>query len=123
MKKIFLILSGILLCLPLESLQAKIQSTKRIEQLSNNNVNVWKTIIYPSSRYALPMHRHDHDRVIVALTDGELKISNNKGKIHYFKLKKGKAYYLAKDKANELHNDENMSGHSIKIMVIELKDA
>lgn len=97
------------------------QSTARIPQFSNDKANVWKTIIYPTSTQVLTMHRHDYDRVIVALSNGLLKITNNKGKIHYLKLEKNKAYYLTKDPLNELHKDENMTQHSIAVMVIELK--
>ncbi|HAT8152112.1 TPA: hypothetical protein JA359_11355 [Legionella pneumophila] len=104
------------------ALQAAGLSTQRIEQLSNARVTVWKTIIYPSSKQVLPMHRHDNDRVLVALTDGTLKITNNKGKVHYLKLKKGKAYYLTKDVPDELHNDENVTNHPIQVMVIQLND-
>lgn len=67
------------------------------------------------------MHRHDYDRVIVALSNGLLKITNDKGKTHYLKLEKNKAYYLTKDPLHELHKDENMTKHPITVMVIELK--
>lgn len=100
--------------------QAETQTTNRIAQFSNKQVNVWETMIYPASKQALKMHRHEHDRVVVALTNGVLKITNDKGKIHYFMLKKDKAYYLAKDTPNELHMDENITHHPIKVMVIEI---
>lgn len=96
--------------------------TKRIEQFNNDKVKVWKTLIYPSQNNKLPMHRHEHDRVVVALTDGRLKITNSHGKVHYFNLRKNKAYFLAKDPINELHNDENVTNKVIKVMVIELLD-
>ena len=97
------------------------QSTTRIPQFSNDKTNVWKTIIYPTSTQVLTMHRHDYDRVIVALSNGLLKITNDKGKTHYLKLEKNKAYYLTKDPLHELHQDENMTMHPITVMVIELK--
>lgn len=96
-------------------------STHRITQFSNDHVSVWKTIIYPSSNDSLEMHRHDHDRVVVALTDGLLKVTNDKGQVHYVKLVKDKAYYLTKNIPNELHSDQNVSSHPVKVMVIELK--
>lgn len=96
--------------------------SKRIQQFTNEKVKVWKTIIYPSSKQTLPMHRHEKDRVIIPLTDGELKITNNKGQVHYKKMKKEQAFYLKKDKPNELHNDENMSKHPIKVIVIQLEN-
>jgi hypothetical protein len=97
-------------------------ATTRIPQFSNDNVSVWETIIYPSTNQALKMHRHEHDRVVVALSDGLLKITNDQSKVHYFKLEKNKPYYLTKDVPNELHNDQNMSSHPIKVLVIELKN-
>jgi len=98
------------------------QPTTRISQFSNDKTNVWKTIIYPTSTQVLKMHRHDYDRVIVALSNGLLKITNDKGKTHYLKLLKNKAYYLTKDPSHELHQDENMSKHPITVMVIEHKN-
>ncbi len=100
---------------------AQTQATVRKEQFSNDKVKVWKTIIYPSTKQRLTMHRHEQDRVVVALTDGVLKIKNNKGKTHYWNLEKDKAYYLTKDVPNELHSDENVSNHPVKVMVIEFK--
>ncbi|KTD33480.1 hypothetical protein Lmor_2031 [Legionella moravica] len=113
------VLIGLLIS-PLSSLYAEEQATKRIDQFTNSQVKVWQTTIYPSSAKVLPMHRHDHDRVLVALTDGVLKITNNNGAVHYLKLKKDSAYFLTKDVPGELHNDENMSKHPIKVMVVEL---
>ena len=100
---------------------AQAQTTKRVEQFDNNKVRVWETRVYPSAKQKLAMHRHEHDRVVVALSDGLLKITNDKGKSHYWKLEKNKAYYLSRDKKNELHTDENMTDHIIKVMVVELK--
>ncbi len=121
MKKQCFIALGLLLGTIAGITQAKNETTHRIEQFSNDKVNVWRTVIYPVPGQALTMHRHEHDRVVVALTNGLLKITNDKGKIHYLKLEKDKAYYLTKDRANELHNDVNMTNHEIKVMVIELK--
>lgn len=97
------------------------QATQRIEQVNNKKVRVWQTLVYPSSKQKLAMHRHEYPRVVVALTDGEFKITNDKGKIHYWTLEKNKAYYLAADPKGELHNDENMSKHVVKVMVVELR--
>lgn len=112
------VLSLVFFCL-INSVQA--ESTKRVEQFNNDKVKVWSTFVYPSINQKLAMHRHDHDRVVVALTEGRFKITNNQGKVHYLVLEKNKAYYLPKDPVNELHNDENVTQHVIKVMVIELK--
>jgi hypothetical protein len=97
-------------------------TTTRTTQFSNDKVSVWETVIYPSTNQILKMHRHEHDRVVVAFSDGLLKITNDKNKVHYLKLQKNKAYYLTKDVPNELHNDQNMSSHPIKVLVFELKN-
>jgi hypothetical protein len=119
MKKLLLVLSSLLIVTGTVQAQDQANQTKRVAQFANDKVNVWKTIIYPKSNQALTMHRHDHDRVVVALTDGLLKITTNTGKTHNIKLEKNKAYYLAKDVPNELHSDENLTDHAIKVMVVE----
>lgn len=115
------ILSIILIFLMNAFIHAEPVLTKRTTQFSNDRVLVWETVIYPSENQALKMHRHNHDRVVVAFDDGLLKITNDKGSIHYLKLEKNKAYYLSKDIPDELHKDENMSFHPIRVLVIELK--
>jgi hypothetical protein len=112
------IILSLIMCAPF-TLSHSSTSNRQME-FSNETVTVWKTEVYPSNKNQLSMHRHDHDRVVVALTDGKLKIKDNKGKIHYFTLVKHKAYYLTKDKPNELHTDENVTKHQIVVMVIEL---
>ena len=67
------------------------------------------------------MHRHEFDRVLVALTSGTLKVTNQEGQSHDLKLQKNHAYYLEKDPPGELHKDVNISQHPITVMVIELK--
>lgn len=97
------------------------QQTQRIPQFSNAQVEVWETIVYPNKGQVLKMHRHERNRVLVALTDGLLRVTNDKGQSHLLTLEKDHAYFLAKDVPGEMHQDENMSGHPIKTMVIELK--
>lgn len=68
------------------------------------------------------MHRHNYNRVLYAFDSGVLKFTNDKGESHLLNLEKDKAYFLTKDKPNELHTDENISDHPIKVLVIELKN-
>lgn len=95
----------------------------RTPQLANDDVTVWQTVIPPGGKQKLSMHRHEHNRVVVPLTDGELKVTNDRGESHMLQLKKNQAVYLAKDIPNEMHNDENISHHPIKVLVIELNHA
>lgn len=97
------------------------ERTHRVTEFTNEKVNVWKTTIYPSISQTLTMHRHEYNRVLIALDDGVLKIKNDKGKVHYLNLVKNKVYYLKKDIPNELHSDENTTNHPINVLVIELK--
>jgi beta-alanine degradation protein BauB len=120
MRHFNMIILGVVCFLITETSMANNQQSTRVPLLSNNEVKVWKTIIYPNKNQMLSMHRHEHNRVVVALDSGKLKIKNNKGKVHYLKLEQDKAYYLTKDIPGELHTDENVSGHPIKVVVIEL---
>lgn len=95
--------------------------TQRIPQFANNQVNVWETVIYPSEKQVLKTHRHDHNRVLVAFDEGVLQVVNNKGKVKYLHLAKNKSYFLSKDPRGEVHTDENMSHHPIRVLVIELR--
>jgi hypothetical protein len=96
--------------------------TERIPQFSNEKVNVWETIVYPGGEQKLAVHRHDSDRVLIALDDGILKITNNKNETHLFEFSKNKAYFLEKDPPNEMHTDINIADHPVRFMVIELKN-
>jgi hypothetical protein len=96
-------------------------TTSRTTQFENDKVLVWQTIIYPSKNQRLQLHRHDRNRVLVAFNAGVLKVTNDKNQTHYLKFQKDKSYYLNKDVPNELHTDENISGHPLNVLVIELK--
>lgn len=96
-------------------------ATHRIQQFSNQRVTVWETIIYPGTKSnQLQLHRHDNDRVVVALTDGVLKVTNDKGESHLLTLVKEHAYFLPADAPGVLHTDENTGKQPIKVMVVGL---
>lgn len=96
--------------------------TERIAQFNNDQVNVWETTIYPGTDNKLSMHRHEYNRVLIALDEGTLKVVNNKNETHLLKLEKNKAYFLKKDEAGEEHIDVNITEHPIRVMVIELRE-
>lgn len=97
------------------------QNTARESLLENKAVKVWKTTILPSKEQELSPHRHDRNRVVIALTDGKLKVVSSQGKIHYLNLKAHHAYYLEKDIPAETHTDENITTKPIQVIVVELK--
>ena len=94
--------------------------TNRVPQFESDEVEVWKTTIYP--KQPLKMHRHDHKRILVALTDVLLTVKNDQGKVHVIDLKKGTSRMLEPDKPGELHGDINESDHPMEVMVIQFKD-
>jgi hypothetical protein len=51
--------------------------TQRIPLFENDDVRVWKSVIFPDA--PLAMHRHEHPRVIVAMTGGTMKIVEQNG--------------------------------------------
>jgi quercetin dioxygenase-like cupin family protein len=95
------------------------RSTVRTPQLENDAVRVWKTSIAPGQ--PLTMHRHENGRVIVALTDGTLKIVKESGESKTVTWEKGKAYWLAADPPGEKHGDLNEGTEPIEVMVVEMK--
>lgn len=94
-------------------------ATHREKQCENQDVIVWKTTIEPNQ--PLIMHRHDHRRVVVALSDVDLLVKNDRGQSHHLIMKRGTARILLPDKPKELHCDINPSRHPMEVMVIEFK--
>lgn len=94
-------------------------TTHRQQQCENKEVAVWKTTIEPQQ--PLAMHRHDHERIVVALTDVNLTVTNDQGRSHQFIMKKGTARFLSPDQPHELHCDINKTKHPMEVMVIEWK--
>jgi quercetin dioxygenase-like cupin family protein len=92
--------------------------TVRTPQFENEAVRVWRTSIAPGQ--PLTLHRHENGRVIVALTDGTLKIVKESGESKTVTWEKGKAYWLSADPPGEKHGDLNEGKDSIEVMVVEL---
>ncbi len=95
------------------------RTTVRTPQFENDSVRVWKTSIAPGQ--PLTMHRHESGRVIVALTDGTLRIVKESGDSRTVTWEKGNAYWLAADPPGERHGDLNEGKEPIEVMVVELK--
>lgn len=102
--------------------QQQAQSTTRREpQFENEHVKVWKSIIMP--KQPLSLHRHDHGRTLVALTNGTLQVVDKDGKtINTYNWERGKAYWLGVDPAGEMHADVNNTNSPIEVIVMELKN-
>jgi beta-alanine degradation protein BauB len=94
-------------------------ATARFPQFENDQVRVWRSVIAP--HLPLTMHRHDHPRVIVALSGGTMKIVEEGGRTEQHEWETGKAYWLPSNPANRLHADANTGERPIEVMVVELK--
>lgn len=101
------------------SSQQPASATRRIPQLENESVRVWKSIIAPNQ--PLSMHRHEAGRVIVALRGGTLKIVQASGESREVQWETGKAYWLDADPAATTHGDLNPGKDPIEVMVVELR--
>ena len=96
-------------------------ATRREPQFENQHVRVWKSIIQP--RQPLSLHRHDHGRTLVALTDGRLEVVDQDGKtITTYNWERGKAYWLDADPPGQRHADLNNTERAIEVIVVELKN-
>jgi quercetin dioxygenase-like cupin family protein len=92
--------------------------TRRVPQLENESVKVWKSIIVP--RQPLSLHRHENGRVIVALKGGTLKVVEESGPSREVVWETGKAYWLSADPPGTRHGDLNEGPEPIEVMVVEL---
>jgi quercetin dioxygenase-like cupin family protein len=94
--------------------------TQRVPQFENSHVKVWKSTIAPNA--PLPLHRHDHGRVIIAVQGGSMKIVDQSGTSETQVWETGKAYWLPKNPRNTMHSDVNAGDHPIEVMVVEIED-
>jgi quercetin dioxygenase-like cupin family protein len=104
--------------LGLHSQQEKTQ-TRRFPQFENQEVKVWKSVVMPNA--PLTMHRHDHPRVIIALSGGLMKIVDQNGATENHDWETGKAYWLPANPPNTMHADVNAGDKPIEVMVVELE--
>ncbi|MGD0305864.1 MAG: hypothetical protein ABSC71_13645 [Candidatus Acidiferrales bacterium] len=96
-------------------------TTQRYPQFENEDVKVWRSVVYPGA--PLTMHRHDHPRVIVALKGGDMKIVEDSGKSEDHPWETGHAYWLPANPPNMQHTDVNAGTEPIEVMVVELEKA
>jgi beta-alanine degradation protein BauB len=94
--------------------------TGREPQFENSAVKVWKSVVLPNS--PLPLHRHEHPRVIIALRGGSIKILEESGKSELHDWQTGKAYWLDANVPGTRHQDINVGNTPIEVMVVELEN-
>jgi quercetin dioxygenase-like cupin family protein len=98
--------------------------TGRTPQFANDEVKVWRSLIQPGN--PLPLHRHDHPRIIIALKGGTMHILEETGpaadKSDIQTWETGKAYWLNANPKTQ-HQDVNIGREPIEVMVVELQKA
>lgn len=100
--------------------QQQAQQSHREDQFENQYLKAWKTTVLPKAPLAL--HRHDHGRALVALTDGVLQVQDKSGKVlDTYNLKAGKAMWLGKDPPGQMHADVNPGTKPIEVIVVQLQ--
>jgi hypothetical protein len=99
--------------------QTSATQTQRFPQFDNEDVKVWKSVVMPNA--PLMMHRHDHPRVIIALSGGTMKIVDQDGKSEPHLWETGKAYWLPANPPGTKHADVNAGDKPIEVMVVELE--
>jgi quercetin dioxygenase-like cupin family protein len=97
------------------------QNTKSqfILQFENDDVLVWRSVISPG--VPVPMHRHDHPRIIIPLRGGTMKIIEQSGAVDEHIWETGKAYWLPTNPPNTQHSDVNAGEQPIEVMVVQLQ--
>jgi len=95
--------------------------TGREPQFENPDVKVWKSVILPNN--PMPLHRHEHPRVIVALSGGTMKLLEESGRSETHEWQAGHAYWLPANAPGTRHQDVNVGDKPIEVMVVELQNA
>ena len=86
--------------------------TQRFPQFENEDVKVWKSVVYPNA--PLTMHRHDHPRVIIALKGGTMKIVEKTGGSADHPWETGHAHWLLANPPGTQHADVNAGKIQLK---------
>jgi quercetin dioxygenase-like cupin family protein len=112
-------LSTSVLISQVEQKSQTIPQSLRTPQFENDAVKVWKTVVLPHQ--PLAMHRHDHPRVIIAVTGGTMNLVDPAGHIEPHVWETGKAYWLPAMPPNTLHSDVNAGDKPMEVIVVELE--
>jgi len=97
---------------------AQTAGTNREPQFDNAQAKVWKTVVLPHD--PLPFHRHEHPRVIIALSGGTMQIAEQDGTRETHDWQTGHAYWLPANAPGTMHQDVNVGDKPITVMVVEL---
>lgn len=99
--------------------QTNICETSRKIFIDNPHTKVWQTTICPNK--PLAYHSHQTARVVTAEKNVTLLVKYKSGKQTTIVLKANTPRFLSKEQGLEPHQDVNLSGKPIKVIVVELK--
>ena len=103
------------------ALAESLAQTGREPEFENSEVKVWRTRVLPNN--PLPLHRHEHPRVLVALNGGTMKILEESGASETHEWSSGHAYWLPANPPGTRHQDVNVGTEPIDVIVVELQNA
>ena len=109
--------AGIQAC---ETHEAKPAQSERFEQIDNEHIHSWRSVIMPDQ--PLKLHRHKYPRQVTALTDGVLERTLENGEvISRHEWKAGESYWLDADPETQLHYCVNAGSEPLIVVVTEVK--
>ena len=97
---------------------AGVTQTGRQPIFENPQAKVWKSWILPNN--PLPLHRHEHPRVLIALQGGRMNILEEDRRSDIHDWKSGNAYWLPANAPGTRHQDVNVGDKPIEVIVVEL---
>jgi hypothetical protein len=92
---------------------------QRLPQFDNPRAASWTSVIPPHTESTF--HRHDRQRVVVAITSGDLKTITPEGKVTVTRYEAGKSYWFEPMAPGETHKDVNDTDRTITVVTVELK--
>jgi quercetin dioxygenase-like cupin family protein len=101
---------------PKKTAAPSVQMTLEIE---NEDTHVWKMHLPP--KQTSNFHRHNHPRVVVALTGGSPKLLVKGAEARTLPWQSGKAYWLPADNPGEYHAYLNDGDRPIEFIYIEFE--
>ena len=85
-------------------------------QIDNKNIKVTEYLFKPGEE--TKFHKHEHDYVVVPITDGKLLLIDKDGQETFASLKKGVSYFR---KSGVEHNVINAGESNLTFVELEIK--
>lgn len=93
----------------------------REDLIENADVRVWRRVIAPG--FAVAQHRHDHPRVVIPLSSGQMTFTDGDGTVTTQQWQAGKAYWLPAQPPGATHAEANKGSTALDLVAVELLTA